>query len=65
MARKKEQPLLLTVSQAAELLQLSDDVVYTLTHRADFPALRIGRSIRINRDLLQTWLNQNNGGSIL
>ncbi len=61
MPRKKEVPLLLTVSQAAELMQLGRDTVYQLTHRPDFPALRLGRSVRINRELLQVWLNQNGG----
>ena len=60
----KEDPLLLTVDQTAALLQIGRDQVYNLCHRADFPALRIGRSIRINRDLLQGWLNKNNGGTI-
>lgn len=60
----KDTPLLLTVSQAAALLQIGRDQMYTLTHRSDFPALRIGRSVRINRELLQVWLNKNNGGII-
>ena len=53
----KDSPLLLTVSQAAELMQLGRDTVYQLTHRPDFPALRLGRSVRINRELLQVWLS--------
>lgn len=57
----KDHPLLLTVPQAAELLQLGREHVYTLCHRADFPALRIGRCVRINRELLQEWLNKNGG----
>ena len=61
----KDSPLLLTVPQAAELLQLGQDAVYTLCHRSDFPAVRIGRNIRINRACLQGWLDRNNGGMIL
>lgn len=48
-------PLWLTVKQAAQLLQLSEDVVYPLTHRADFPAVRVGRAIRIDRRRLEKW----------
>lgn len=48
-------PLWLTVKQAAQLLQLSEDVVYPLTHRTDFPAVRIGRAIRIDRRRLEEW----------
>ena len=50
-------PMLLTVKQAAKLLQLSEDVTYRLIHRADFPAIRFGRAVRINRDLLMDWVN--------
>lgn len=58
----KDHPLLLTVPQAAELMQLGRDTVYQLTHRPDFPALRLGQSVRINREGLQRWLDENNGG---
>ena len=62
--QKQPDPLLLTVSQTAELLQLGRDAVYNLTHVDGFPAIRIGRCVRINRELLQEWLNKN-GGMIL
>lgn len=58
-------PLLLTVEQVSGLLQLGRDTTYTLCHRQDFPAIRVGRSIRINREQLQSWLNENNGGILL
>lgn len=48
---------ILTVKQAAQLLQLSEDLVYNMCHRKDFPAVRIGRTIRIPRDLLMDWVN--------
>ena len=48
-------PLWLTVKQAAQLLQLSEDIVYTLTHQQSFPAVRIGRAIRIDRRRLEEW----------
>ena len=64
-SRAPEEPMLLTVAQAAKLLQLGQDTVYTLNHRRDFPCIRIGRSVRINRELLQSWLNDNNGGILL
>ncbi|NBI66088.1 DNA-binding protein [Pseudoflavonifractor sp. 60] len=65
MPNIKENPMLLTVSQAAELLQLGRDTVYQLTHREDFPAIRLGRNVRINRAALQAWLDKNNGGMLL
>ena len=48
-------PLWLTVKQAAQLLQLSEDTVYPMAHRQDFPAVRIGRAIRIDRRRLEEW----------
>ena len=59
--QKRPDALLLTVSQTAELLQLGRDTVYQLTHREDFPAIRLGRNVRINREGLQRWLDNNNG----
>ena len=59
---EKDLPLLLTVPQMAELLQIGRDQAYSLTHRNDFPCIRLGRSVRINRVGLQNWLNEHNGG---
>ena len=56
-------PLWLTVKQAAQLLQLSEDVVYPLTHRSDFPAVRIGRTIRIDRRCLEDWAAEQTKGA--
>lgn len=56
-------PLWLTVKQAAQLLQLSEDVVYPLTHRSDFPAVRIGRTIRIDRRRLEDWAAEQTKGA--
>lgn len=52
-----ELPKALTVKQAAEYLQL----FYNLTHRADFPAVRIGRTIRIDRPRLDEWFSEHMG----
>ena len=57
-------PLWLTVKQTAQLLQLSEDVVYPLTHRADFPAVRIGRAIRIDRRRLEEGANAHTGEAV-
>ena len=55
---------ILTVPEAAKLLKVCDKTVYTWTHRADFPALRIGNRVRISREGLRAWVkaNINNGG---
>lgn len=54
----------LTVKQAAEYLQLSEDVIYNLSHRADFPAVRIGRKILIDRLGLDEWFSCHLGKAV-
>lgn len=65
MKSERNDTLLLTVGQMAELLQIGINSAYDLTHRADFPAIRIGRAVRINRELLQVWLNEHEGEILL
>ena len=57
--------LLLTVPQLAKQLQIGRDTAYSLCHVKDFPAVRIGRTIRINSESLQKWLDKQNGGNLL
>lgn len=48
---------ILTVPEAAKLLKVCDKTVYTWTHRADFPAVKIGNTTRIPYGLLMDWVN--------
>ena len=48
---------ILTVPEAAKLLKVCDETVYTWTHRADFPAMKIGNTIRIPHIQLMDWIN--------
>jgi excisionase family DNA binding protein len=50
-------PLVLKVEDVARLMNLARGTAYELTHRQDFPAMRIGRCIRIPREAFLTWLN--------
>lgn len=50
--------LTMSVEQAAEQLGVCVKTVYTLTHRADFPVIRIGRRTRISRAGLAEWVRQ-------
>jgi len=52
---------LLTPPQLAALWQIGKNTAYELCHREDFPCVRIGRSIRINRSQLQSWLDKHGG----
>lgn len=42
-------------------LGLSRSTVYALLHRADFPAVKIGRRIVVPVDGLRAWLAQQSG----
>ncbi len=49
--------MILTVPEAAKLLKVCDKTIYTWTHRADFPAVKIGSVTRIPYSLLMGWVN--------
>lgn len=53
-----EERLTLSVEEAARELGVCSKVVYTLTHRADFPTIKIGRRTRISREGLREWVRQ-------
>lgn len=48
--------LTMSVQEAAEHLGICTKSCYTLTHRADFPVIRIGRRTRISREGLKEWV---------
>lgn len=55
--------LLLTIPETAVALGLSRSTVYnTLLHQADFPVIRLGGSVRVNRERLQEWLDKRTEG---
>lgn len=54
--------LTLSVAEAAQLLGLSLPTTYELTHRADFPAFRIGNRTLVSRRLLEKWVDREAGG---
>jgi excisionase family DNA binding protein len=49
-------PLLLDASEAGQLLSISRVKVLDLASRREIPSIRIGRSIRIPRELLVAWI---------
>jgi len=57
-----EYPIMLSVAQAGEILQMGKWTTYALVHRDDFPAIRVGKhKIRINRDELKKWIINQKG----
>lgn len=53
---------LLTVADFASMAQISRPLAYQLVNRPDFPAIRLGRCIRINRDAALRWLEGQSKG---
>src|SRR5438132_12428983 len=49
-------PLLLNAVEAGQLLSISRAKVLDLAARGEIPSVRIGGSVRIPRDSLQTWI---------
>ena len=54
---------LLTVSEVAQYLQVTNDRVYELIREGTVQAVRLGRQVRINPAILQTFVDQ--GGAAL
>jgi excisionase family DNA binding protein len=55
---KKVDFTILTVREVAEYLRLSEAKVYRLANERQLPAIRIGKSWRFRKDLLDEWLSQ-------
>jgi|WetSurMetagenome_2_1015567.scaffolds.fasta_scaffold421535_2 excisionase family DNA binding protein len=49
---------ILTVREVAEYLRMSEAKVYKLANERHLPAIRIGKSWRFRKDLLDEWLSQ-------
>lgn len=54
--------LTLSIEEAGKLLGVSRQTAYLLTHRADFPVLRIGRRVLIPRKQLEAWMDRQLNG---
>ncbi|SHH09181.1 helix-turn-helix domain-containing protein [Desulfosporosinus lacus] len=51
-------PLVLSVEQVAELVDVGTQQIYDLSRTKDFPARRFGRIIKISRDALRQWMGE-------
>ncbi len=52
----KIETLTMSVAEVAQQLGICTRGVYQLTHRADFPTIRIGKRIRVSREGLREWV---------
>lgn len=55
---KKDYLTILTVREVADYLRMSEAKVYRLANERHLPAIRIGKSWRFRKDLLDEWLSQ-------
>ncbi len=56
---RSDLPLLLDTAEAAKLLSLSRAKVCDMASHGEIPSIRFGRSLRIPRDPLVAWIEQN------
>ena len=49
-------PMVLTVAQVAQELQLSRAKVYQLIHLEGLPTVQFGSTLRVRREALQRWI---------
>lgn len=49
-------PEVMTVEELAEYLKLNPQTIYRKFRRGELPGIRIGRSIRFKRDVIDVWL---------
>ncbi|SDM07895.1 DNA binding domain-containing protein, excisionase family [Corynebacterium mycetoides] len=53
----EEQGKFLTVAEVAEIMRVSKMTVYRLVHAGDLPAVRVGRSFRVNERAVRDYLD--------
>lgn len=54
---------ILTIPEIARILRVGKNTAYALTARKDFPAIRVGRQIRVSRAAFNDWLKRECGKS--
>lgn len=62
ISKLEDLPAILTIPQIQEILGISRVMAYELAHRAGFPAIRLGRCLRVPRAALEAWLSKQAGG---
>ena len=53
-------PMVLRVSEVAEVLRVDPDTVYSMVHRGELPVIRVGRVFRFSRDQLMQFVEGSN-----
>ncbi|MBI2534914.1 MAG: helix-turn-helix domain-containing protein [Deltaproteobacteria bacterium] len=63
MSGKLDDIQLLTLSEAADILQVSTRTLQRMIHSGEMPALKVGGQWRVRRALLKQWV-ENREGSV-
>lgn len=53
----EEKGKFLTVAEVADIMRVSKMTVYRLVHAGDLPAVRVGRSFRVNETAVTEYLD--------
>ena len=54
----EEKASFLTVAEVASIMRVSKMTVYRLVHSGELPAVRVGRSFRVNENEVENYLKQ-------
>ncbi len=61
---RSEDRAYLTVAELRDELGVSTPTAYSLIERGSIPHVRVGRSIRVHRDTLDTWRREQEEASV-
>ena len=56
--RRSELPEVMTIKDVQEFLKISKKTAYDLIKREEFPVVRLGRLLRINREKFLEWFDK-------
>ncbi|WP_195953647.1 helix-turn-helix domain-containing protein [Clostridium saudiense] len=56
--RRSELPEVMTIKDVQEFLKISKNTAYDLIKREEFPVVRLGRLLRINREKFLEWFDK-------
>jgi excisionase family DNA binding protein len=63
-SKKNDDPVIWTVHDVAVYLRMSEAKVYRLVKEKRIPVVRIGKTWRFRKDLLDNWLSQSAEASV-
>jgi excisionase family DNA binding protein len=54
-------PVLLNIRHIIDVMGVSRDTAYNLIYQRGFPAMRVGKQIRVPKDRFRRWLDEQTG----